>query len=332
MRAPYDDWFGPDAFDATYGYDEHALRQIGAPDEPAGFERFWRELYVRARQVDPDPQLTPAGSAAETAAAAALGWDLYDLTFASLGDVRLGGWVALPSDGRIEHAAVVSHGYGGRSEPDLEVVPAGTAVIFPVSRGLPTRSLMSEVPEHGAGHVLVGIESPDTYVHGGCAADIWCAASALLELLPQAPATLGYIGGSFGGGIGSLALPWDARFTAAALHVPSFGNHPLRLTMPCTGSGESVRTYAAEHPEVRDVLAFFDAATAARHIRIPTVLAPALWDPAVPPPGQFAVCNAVAGEKEVFVFSAGHAEYPDEVDEHDQFVKLIHDLFRRPVA
>ncbi|WP_129668999.1 acetylxylan esterase [Phytoactinopolyspora endophytica] len=325
MRAPYDEWFGPDAFDATYGYDEHALRQVGAPDEPEGFTGFWQELYAQALHVETDPQLTPVGERSAQSA----GVELYEVTFTSLGGIRIGGWAVFPTDGVAERAVVISHGYGGRSEPDLAMVPDGAAAIFPVARGLPTRSLMSGVPERGAGHVLVGIESPDTYIHGGCAADVWCAASALFEILPERPANLGYIGASFGGGIGALAMPWDERFTAASLRVPSFGNHPLRLTLPCTGSGQAVRQYAEDHPEVRDVLQYFDAAVAARHIRIPTVLGPALWDPSVPPPGQFAVCNAVAGEKEIFVFSAGHAEYPGEADEYDRFLKLTHALLCR---
>ena len=73
---------------------------------------------------------------------------------------------------------------------------------------------------------------------------------------------------SFGGGVGALALPWDDRFGAAHLNLPSFGHYPLRLTMPCIGSGEAVRRYHAEHPDVLDVLRYFDAATAATRIEI----------------------------------------------------------------
>ena len=53
---------------------------------------------------------------------------------------------------------------------------------------------------------------------------------------------LDYMGISFGGGIGALALPWDERFHRAHLNVPSFGHHPLRLTLPepdTTGSGSN---------------------------------------------------------------------------------------------
>lgn len=316
---PYAEWFGADAFDATYGYDEATLRDVGAPGEPPGFERFWTDLYARARAVATRPMLTPAGTSH--------GFEVFDVELTSLSGVRLGGWVLLPADGVIDRALVISHGYGGREAIDPAEVPPNTAAIFPVARGLPTRSELPGVPTAGADHVLHGIDSVETYIHGGCAADVWCAASALLEILPTPPPRLGYVGGSFGGGIGALALPWDDRFDAGVLRVPSFGNHDLRLTMPCTGSGESVRHYVAARPQTREVLRFFDAATAARRIRIPMLLAPARWDPSVPPPGQFAVCNAVSGSTRFVVLDAGHVEYPSQADDDARYLAALHEFF-----
>ncbi|TDD64613.1 acetylxylan esterase [Jiangella aurantiaca] len=298
---PYDAWFGPDAFDATYGYDQAALLTVGASAEPAGFAGFWTTLYERALAVDPAPASRPVPGRP--------GW--HDVEFTSLDGVRLGGWLWLPPD-RVERAVVVGHGYGGREEPDPGLALPGTAVLFAASRGLPMRGLVPGIPAVSAEHVLHGIASAETYVHGGSAADVWCAASALLALLPEPPDRVAYAGASFGGGIGALALPWDDRFDRGALTVPSFGNHDLRLTMPCTGSGEAVRLHVARHPAAREVLRFFDAATAARRLRIPMLVAPALWDPAVPPPGQFAVHNAIPGPKQLVVLAAGHAEYPDQ--------------------
>jgi cephalosporin-C deacetylase len=126
------------------------------------------------------------------------------------------------------------------------------------------------------------------------------------------------MGGSFGGGIGAMALAWDSRFKSGFLSVPSFGNHPLRVTLPCTGSGESVRNYYQDHPEVLDVLAYFDSATHARRIGIPVLCECALFDPAVPPPGQFAVYNALAGPKELTVRQAGHFTYLAEADDNQR--------------
>ena len=253
-------------------------------------------------------------------------WRIHDVAYTSVGDVRIGGWLVVPRDGDVRAGMVVSHGYGGRDEPDPTLLPPRTAGIFPCSRGLPTRSLLPGIPSESDGHVLVGIEDPHRYIHGGCAADIWCAATALAQLQPGVAGPLGYWGGSFGGGIGPLALQVDHRFGAAVLEVPSFGQYPLRLRVPCQGSGESVRRYAAAHPEVIDTLRYFDAAVCAARIGIPVLVAPALADPAVPPPGQFAVANAFAGPTTVFVTSAGHAEYPEQEAETAEFRRLAAEL------
>ncbi|QNA93107.1 hypothetical protein G4G29_13565 [Microbacterium sp. Se63.02b] len=134
--------------------------------------------------------------------------------------------------------------------------------------------------------MLAGIAHRDTYSHRFSAADVWRAATVLLDMAPAVTGALDFSGGSFGGGIGAMALPWDDRFRRAALDVPSFGNHDVRLSRRCTGSGEAVREHLRDHPEARPVLDYFDAATAARRLRIPVHVSAALLDPAVDPRGS----------------------------------------------
>lgn len=297
----------PFPFDPTYGLDLDALLKVTAPDNaPADFAEFWQGMYRRASATAVEPRI--GGKAGRIAD----GLDVFEVSFTSLGGVRIGGWVLAPADGVVERGFVVGHGYGGREAPAPELPAPRAAGIYFVARGLPTKSLMPGVPSEALGHVVQGIESRDEYIIGGCVADIWCAATALTELFPATARRLDYTGVSFGGGTGALALPWDERFTAAHLMVPTFGNHPLRVTLECLGSGAAVRERYQHDPRVLDVLAYFDAATAARHVRIPVHASPALFDPAVPPPGQFAVVNALAGPVSVDVSTAGHFEdYPE---------------------
>ncbi|WP_147919013.1 acetylxylan esterase [Ruania zhangjianzhongii] len=321
QRPPFEEWFPEAPMDATYGYGLEALLQVSAPAPPEDFAEFWQSLQASARAVQPAPELAdyPMLARAHT---------LHRVDFTSLGGLRLGGWVALPKDGPVRVGVVFSHGYGGREEPDLAGIPDDAAVIFPVARGLPAVSLMPQVLRPTDGHVLEGIESRDSYVLGGCAADLWCAASALTELVGQVP--LVFVGGSFGGGQGALALPWDDRFVAAALRVPSFGQYDIRLHLPCTGSGERVREHVALHPRAREVLRYFDAATAAGFLRVPTLFGCALWDPSVPPPGQFAVYNAalaaIGDRARLQVLSAGHETYPSEAAEGAVWLRGVRTL------
>ncbi|MFC8231003.1 acetylxylan esterase [Streptomyces sp. NPDC057287] len=299
-------------FDPAYGLTLDDLSRIPAPAAPEDFAAFWKARHDEARAVDTAPEAGPVEEERD-------GVRLHGVTYTSVGGVRIGGWLALPVEGEVEHGFVVGHGYGGRqgAGPDVPLPLSRSAAILPCVRGMGSRSRLPGVPDEAAGHVLHGIGSRDTYVIGDCVADLWCAASALQELLPRlaGPGRLGYLGESFGGGLGALALPWDDRFGAAQLTVPTFGNHPLRLTLPCDGSGESVRAHHRQYPEVTEVLRYFDAATAAMSLELPTLVAAALFDPAVPPPGQFAVHNALAGHRELMVLRAGHFAYEGLAEE-----------------
>ncbi|MEV5767322.1 acetylxylan esterase [Micromonospora sp. NPDC052213] len=321
-------------FDPSYGHRLDQLLRIPAPAAPADFDEFWRARYDAARQVSTEPTIGPLEEERD-------GVRIFGVAYSSVGGVRIGGWLVLPVESEgptatvsgVEHGFVIGHGYGGRQEPGPSVplpLPR-SAAILPCVRGMGARSLLPGIPDHADGHVLHGIDSRDRYVIGDCVADLWCAASALLQLVPSlnlpAGPRLGYLGESFGGGIGALALPWDDRFAAARLTVPTFGNHPLRLTLPCVGSGESVRAHHREHPGVTRVLRYFDAATAATRLRIPTLVAPALFDPAVPPPGQFAVHNGLAGPRELHVLTAGHFPHADSQTEYEELVAASQRFF-----
>lgn len=303
--------------DGTYGYTLADLLAVQPCAEPPGFAEHWQARYHRALAVQTNPRLSLLGRWGEH--------DLHTVAFTTTEDRILGGWLALPADGVVRRGVVSSHGYGGREGPDDLLVEPGTAVMWPVSRGQASASLAPDLPAEAQAHVLVGIGSVQTYILGGCAEDVWCAASALTQIVGDVP--LQFVGGSFGGGQGALALPWDDRFIGAALRVPSFGQYDLRLEMPCLGSGESVRHHVAAHPEAREVLRFFDASVAAGRITIPTLVACALRDPAVPPPGQFAVYNAIPGAS-LYLMTAGHTEYPGQEAEVAEWETQVSEFLR----
>ncbi len=290
-------------FDPAYGFDAAGLLSIGPPPCPPDFATFWRDVFARSLEIDPRPCLREIGDRE--------GSRIRAMEYVSWEGVTIRGWLLTPKSGIVRRGIVCGHGYGGRTAPDSPLL-ADAAVLFPCMRGL-SLSAMPGVPGEGAGHVLHGIGRRESYIHLGCAADIWCGVSALLRLFPGELERIDYMGQSFGGGIGALALPWDDRLRAGFLVVPSFGNHPIRLRCPCAGSGEAVRAHVASHPRIAtEVLPYFDAAIAAAQTRKPVLVAPAAFDPAVPPPGQYSVYNALAGPKELFPLPAGHFDYPEQ--------------------
>ncbi|MDV9196616.1 acetylxylan esterase, partial [Streptomyces sp. Wh19] len=167
-------------FDPAYGYELQDLLRVPAPAAPDDFDAFWRERHQEARKVATEPELGPVEEERD-------GVRIHGVTFTSVGGVRIGGWVALPVEGAAEYGFVIGHGYGGREQPgpDVPLPLPRAAAILPCVRGMKSRGLHPGVPDVSAAHVLHGIESRDTYVIGDCVADLWCAASALHELVPE---------------------------------------------------------------------------------------------------------------------------------------------------
>ncbi|MFS8049775.1 acetylxylan esterase [Rhizobium sp. BR 314] len=300
------------AFDPTCGMHLEQLQSIELPDAPVGFDDFWRKRYKRALAVDPQPRLRHSKLHDDR-------WRVFDISYMSTNSFQINGWLLLPRHGQVRRGLVVGHGYGGREQPDFDLPLEETAVLFPCFRGL-SLSACPQIPADASGHVLCGIESRDTYVIGGCVEDLWLAVSTLETLYPRIAGNIAYSGISFGGGLGALAIPFDTRIDRGHLVVPTFGHRSLWLTLPTVGSAQSVQAYQQEHGSVFELLRFFDAAIAASRIKVPMLIAPALFDPAVAPPCQFAVANATQKFNEIFILDAGHFEY-DGMNEQNAILR-----------
>jgi cephalosporin-C deacetylase len=300
----------PYGFDPTYGLGLDALRAIKPPPAPPGFDDFWGARHDRALRVDPQPRLSEGRAGHPN-------WRVHDIVYTSTDEFRIGGWLLLPREGAVRRGLVVGHGYGGRDQPDFDIPVTQTAVLFPCFRGL-SRSLRPPISSDPARHVLTGIDRADSYILGGCVEDLWLAVSVLTGLYPELDGRIGYSGISFGGGIGALAIPFDRRIDRGHLVVPTFANMPLWLTLPTVGSGHAVQNYQKTHKDVLQTLSLFDAAVAATRIEKPMLLAVARFDPAVAPPCQFSVANALpaSNDHETVVLDAGHFDYPGMQEQH----------------
>lgn len=305
-------------FDPSYGHTLETLLGIEPPPEPDKFAAIWRGRYAAALDASPCPELSSPCRRE--------GYEYFDLRYRTTDGLRLGGWLLIPANRPVQRGLVVGHGYGGRDAPDFDLPVTDAAMLFPCFRGL-SRSRQPPYSDNPYWHVLHDIDKPDHYVLRGCVEDCWLAVSALLELFPQVRGHIGYMGISFGGGIGALAIPWDERIRLAHLNVPTFGHQPLRLSLPTVGSGAALGAFQRRHPNVLDTLRHYDAACAARHIRVPVHVAAALFDPAVAPPGQFAIYNALGGPKQLFVLAAGHFDYPGKAAQDAELRAQLREFF-----
>jgi cephalosporin-C deacetylase len=291
--------------------------QLSDP-EPKEFEGFWSSLYERAMQV-------PLKLETEEMESDAPGFRLIKAAYSIMEDYRVGAWVYLPEALSPRVGMVCGHGYGGREGPEPGLCAPDRAVIFPVAPGFHI-SPDDRLPHNDCyGHVVHGIESPETYILGPCAAAFWRAVDVLGELCGGLPGQVHYRGWSFGGGMGALMLPWEPRFHTAELGQVTFANHPFRVRHECVGSGYAVHQRWLKDPGIEKTLAMFDAVFALRRVRIPTVFACACFDPAVPPPGQWSAANAHPGPKRISEFPTGHFDcvHPDAVQAEGDHQKTV---------
>ena len=254
------------------------------------------------------------------------GYNVFDIWYRSTDGLTIGGRLLEPENRGVKQCLIVGHGYGGRDQPDYHFDIPETALLFPCFRGL-SRSRCASVSDQPHLHVVHDIEDPERYIIGGCVDDLWLGVSLMQELYPEAASRIGYMGISFGGGVGALAIPWDNRIWRAHLNVPTFGCQALRLTLPTIGSGAAVTQYVEEHGHIPITLSYYDAATAATFGAQAIHIAAALFDPMVAPPGQFGIYNAWAGPKQLFLLDAGHFEYPRQIEQDAQLITQIQAFF-----
>jgi len=307
-------------FDPSYGHTLSSLLEVDAPRGPEDFVHFWQACFDKTQDLDASPNLHDTGRHVGN-------FKLYDLSFKSTDNVTIHGWALVPASQPINRVFVVGHGYGGCNEPNGQVPLADAAYLYPCYRGL-SRSRIDGVPEDPNYHVLYNINDRDKYIIRGCVEDTWMAVSAAQKLFPSAKDHIAFMGISFSGGVGALAIPWDKRIKMAHIQVPTFGNRPLRKQLPTRGSGNSVQKFYKTHPHVLEILSYYDAAVASKYINIPLHIAAALVDPIVAPPGQFSIYNNLNSDaKRLFILEKGHMDYPNHQKEQADLLSELTEFF-----
>lgn len=302
-------------FDPSYGYSLDALLAVEPPPEPTDFSAFWRMRLARALAIEPNPRVRISGESHPR-------FRVHDLDYVSTDGFPIRGWLLTPQVGSPQRGFVLGHGYGGIDSPPYDLPRDDAVYLVPCFRGL-GRSQRAPISADPNWHVLHDIDSRNDYILGGCVDDLWVGVSTLLLLFPELAGHIGYLGISFGGGIGAMAMAWDARIARGHLNVPSFGHQPLRLALPSIGSAAAVQRCVGQRSGISETLAYYDAAIAAKSIRQPMHVAAARFDPAVAPPGQFAVYNAIPGDKRLFVLESGHFDCPAQMcQRHDLLAQL----------
>ena len=307
----------------TNPFGSYALEQlltVGTAPPPKDYDDFWQSAYDAVLGIDPKAEFRDTEKVHQH-------WRVYDLAFQSTQGMTIGGWMLVPAHGEPSRAFVVGHGYGGRDGPDFHLPFADAALFFPCCRGI-SRSAVAPISSDPYWHVIHDIDKKDQYILRGCVEDIWLTVSVIEQKFPALIGKIGYLGISFSGGVGVMALSRDTRIARAHFNVPTFGNHRLRLRIPTMGSGLSVQDFYRRDPHTLiRTLRYYDAANAAARIKVPVHFALALRDQVVTPPGQFAIYNQVNSEKHLYVLEAGHDSYPTQEQQNKELLAELSHFF-----
>ena len=296
------------------------LLKLKIDSKPKDFNDFWRARFNKIVEFSPRPKIFDAGLKGSVR--------VFELEYRSTENVRIYGWLTLPSMGLPKRGFVVLHGYDGRTSPDFHLPFNDSAIFYPCCRGLGI-SRNPNIPDNPRKHVLHRIEEKEGYVIGGCVEDTWLAVSAMIEFFPELKGRIGIMGLSFGGGIAVLAAGFDNRIDRMHVNVPSFAAYRARMSIKTVGSAAALQKYHAIHGDkIFSVLDYYDAAFAAENIKIPTLCACAMRDEVVAPESQFAIYNSLAGRKELFLLDAGHCNYPGKNDQDGKLLSRLSIFFK----
>ena len=286
-------------------FSKEELLKIKGDTPVEGFQEFWEKQYAAARAWKCDYKVEGELWSPESDC------HIYKVRFNSIDGFSIGMWVVRPA---VSTGGMISaHGYGNPSVPPVPVSP-GRTIAVPCVRGLGL-SQCKEIPWLLWAHAGYGFESPEKYVITGGVRDLWIALTIMIDMFPDTAENIVCRGGSLGGGMGAMCIPWDKRIHYGDLDVPTLGGR-IVLNYPCPPQtpGETRRQKALASEEGMRIIDFCNASAAAQFIRVPTLITPALSDPSVPPPGQFAVANSIPEEFRIMrIKEAGHAA-PTEAD------------------
>jgi cephalosporin-C deacetylase len=275
---------------------------------PPDFFGFWSRTVKELALVAPGVATEAAGGRD--------GVELRRLSFASLGDVTINGYLLSSRDGTPRPLVVHGHGYGGQVTPQWSWARAGCNVVGVDVRGW-GRSAAAVASPSPWGWVLTGCQSPERSVLRGAVCDYLRAVQVGHRLLAGATTRTVLEGTSLAGGLALMAEAVGGLADLLAVAVPTFGWAEGRRLLASAGSAAEINRYLARRPEhaaedLMVVLRYFDPVNFAGQVVCPTLVGVGLVDEVVPAATVLAIADRLSGPHEVLRFPVSHSGTPEE--------------------
>jgi len=267
---------------------------------PSDFRDFWLETLDEIGDGPPDANVEeseyePAGYLDHR----------FDVSWAGLGGVRVGGWLFRPMTSRAKSPAIIYYpGYGGQVWDRGDLSRRGYVAFACSPRG----GLLSD-PDYKArvsSLLCEGIESPRTYAFRGVYADA-IQAVRFVRSLPEVDADRVTVCGASGGAacaVAAAAFAGGVRGLAA--EAPFMTDFPYVLEHVDTPPYSEVIQHFKGRPDmagaIRRTLSYFDTVSFAPEISVPTIVSYGEEDAVCPPATVRAFFEALRCVKALAVY------------------------------
>ena len=275
--------------------------------EPPEFDLLWQATLESLDQTPPEPL-----SQRCTSPRPGLAFD--KLSFRSLADQQILGYLLTHDDGKPRPLVVHTHGYNSQYDIMIEWALAGYHVCGIDVRG---HGRSAGVARATDGYVLTGIETPQTSILRGAVMDVVQAIRVARLLLSWRVAGTVLHGFSFGGAMALMAGAMVPDLSLVVSGQPTLGWHNERVRLAEAGSSLELRRYFESRPleasQAQVTLAYYDTLHFASRLRVPCFLGVGLEDAVVPSRTVLAIANHIdAAPLELRLLPVAHSSDPRE--------------------
>lgn len=310
---------------------EELYHYRGISPRPKDFDHYWLTALAELDTAEPDVKLQPASFTAS-------GTECFDLVFSGVREAKIYAKYLRPAQVKSCPCVLFFHGYNmssGDWVPYLPYVLQGMCVVAMDCRGQGGRSedtgRYTGNTKHG--HIIRGImDDPQDLLFRQIYLDT-VQLVRILNTFPEIdPLRIAAIGASQGGALAAACSALSGGVKLSVIQHPFLADFKRTWQMDLGGKAyeeiyQYFRMFDPMHQQEEQFferLGYLDIRLLAERIHNHTLMAIGLMDQTCVPSTQFAVYNALAGEKELCLYpDFAHEHFPGFADRVFSFLKQL---------
>ena len=296
---------------AGAGFDPLEI-QPGLP-KPDDFDEFWARGKEEVRAIPLDLKQTKIESLSNE------NRDMYAISFATVDNQRLYGYLGVPKKGEAPYPAIVNVAWAGLGfGPDPGAADEGFAIltlnVFPYECPIDQAERQRLYDEYnknlGVLYFYLNSDDRDKFFYRAPYLGLDRIVDWFVEQDYVDKTRVGYHGTSQGGGFGLVLGGLNKSFTDMVVSVPALCDQGGCLTGRCSGWPQLIDNANGDE-KVREASRYYDAANFARSINVPITVTVGFVDVTCVPSSVYAAFNVIPSAKKQIVHNVNSGHAPD---------------------